>query len=220
VKDKNFKTPDIQEFVRRCKDFEERKKSDPLYKMYGVASFLVNNAWGDADGMANGVGVLLVTWNWTFFNKYGRYNFDHLTRCIDHNLRTLELYRKRDILEFQEYDEVPVADLFGKFLAALRSDAKEKGAGPESPIAVAKTLHILCPTFFPMWDRETALQYCSDYAEHAAEKYVAFSRIAQTILTTLKKEPAFRKLATDSKKPALKLFDEYNYSKFTKGWNV
>lgn len=217
---KSPKVPDIDEFVNRCRDFEERKKTDPLYKMYGVAGFLVNNAWGDAANIANGVSVLLVTWNWTFFNKYGRYNFDHLTRCIELNLRTLELYRKRDILEFQDYDEAPVADIFNKFLSALRSDAKEKGAGPESPIAVAKTLHILCPGFFPMWDRETALQYCSDYAEHAALKYVAFCRIAQIILTALKKETAFRKLATETKKPALKLFDEYNYSKFTKGWNL
>jgi hypothetical protein len=214
-----IKVPNVDEFVARCRDFDERKKSDPLYKMYGVASFLVQNAWGDPAGMANGVSVLLVTWNWTFFNKYGRYNFDHLTACIAGNLRTLAAYLHRDISTFADVDEPYVTNLFVKFLEALRSDAKE-ASGPESPIAVGKTLHILCPHFFPLWDRETALQYVGDYTDQSASKYLAFCKTAREILTGLKQYKAFTDLVAESKKPPLKLFDEYNYSKYTKSWNV
>ena len=214
-----IKIPGVDEFVARCRDFDERKKTDPLYKMYGVASFLVQNSWGDPAGMANGVSVLLVTWNWTFFNKYGRYNFDHLTACIAANLRTLAAYLHRDIYSLSDFDEPYVANLFGKFLEALRSDTKE-ATGPESPIAVGKTLHILCPHFFPLWDRETALQYVGDYAEQSAAKYLAFCQTAKDVLTELKKHKAFTALVTQSKKTPLKLFDEYNYSKYTKSWNV
>ena len=214
-----IKIPNIVEFVARCRDFDERKKTDPLYKMYGVASFLVQNSWGDAAGMANGVSVLLVTWNWTFFNKYGRYNFDYLTACIAGNMRTLGAYLNRDIFALTDADDPYINNLFGKFLEALRSDTKE-AAGPESPIAVGKTLHILCPRFFPLWDRETALQYVGDYTDQSAAKYLAFCKIAEGTLTELAKHRQFAQLVAETKKPPLKLFDEYNYSKYTKSWNI
>ena len=219
MKDKEAKIPDVKEFVARCRDFDERKKGDPLFKMYGVATFLLNQSWGDPAGMADGVSVFLVTWNWTFFNKFGRYNFDHLTQCLAANLDVLATYRARAIYDMTPADEPAAVRLFGAFLAALRSDTRE-AAGPESPIAAGKTLHILCPDFFPLWDRESALNYCADYAEHSAEKYVHFCRAARRILTALREEPAFARLCAETGKPPLKLFDEYNFSKFNKGWPV
>ncbi|UCH79130.1 MAG: hypothetical protein JSU81_04055, partial [Candidatus Coatesbacteria bacterium] len=85
--------PAAEEFIARCKGFEARVETDPYYKMYGVAVYLVEQSWGDAVAMANGVSVLLITWNWAFFNRYGRFNFDNLAACIELNLEKISAYR-------------------------------------------------------------------------------------------------------------------------------
>jgi hypothetical protein len=213
----DLEVPAAEEFIGRCRDYEQRVKKDPYYKMYGVALYLVDRAWGYAAGMANGVSVLLVTWNWAFFNRYGRYDVDNLARFIDDNIDVLAVYRARDVRELTEADVAEIRALFTGFLNALRADTND-AAGNESPVAAGKALHVLCPAFFPLWDRKTALHYVGEYGDDAAGKYIAFCRATSYILRELCGEPDVELYVDGSKHTLVKLFDEYNYSKYTRGW--
>lgn len=59
--------PNREEFLKGCEEFEKHEKRDAMYK---VATFLVFHFWGKPSDMADGLGVLLLTWNQAFY-RYG-----------------------------------------------------------------------------------------------------------------------------------------------------
>lgn len=190
-----------------CKAFEQHERRDAMYK---TATFLVDHFWGQPAEMADSLGVLLLTWNQAFY-RYGAFDFGKLEKCIAENIRALEGYRARTILEHAARDDPKIREMFAAFLAAL-AIADGSGKGRQSPVAVAKALHLLAPGFFPLWDREIAMAYGCDYSHRPAEQYLAFVGIAQNMARGLQASipPAGKTL--------LKLIDEYNYAKFTKRW--
>jgi hypothetical protein len=199
--------PNYEEFLKGCEEFEKHEKRDAMYK---VATFLVSHFWGKPTDMADGLGVLLLTWNQAFY-RYGIFDFDKLEKCITHNLQRIESFRNRDILSLAISDEDDIKDLFVKFLEALQIDAG-KMQGRKSPVAVAKTLHLLAPNFFPLWDDKIARVYGCYYGKKPAEKYVLFCKITKTLADKVGNYIA------RSDKTLTKLIDEYNYSKYTQGW--
>jgi hypothetical protein len=110
-----------------------------------------------------------------------------------------------------ESDEQLLRGIFLDFWAALQIEDGEK-KGVKSPVSVAKSLHLLAPSFFPIWDDKIARAYHCYYSKDPAGKYLKFSRIAKQQVEQLKIE------VINPKKPILKLLDEYNYSKYTKKW--
>lgn len=200
--------PTYEEFLKGCEEFEKREKRGAMYK---VATFLVSHFWGKPSHMADGLGVLLLTWNQAFY-RYGNFDFDKLERCIARNLRTLEVFRNRDIASLSEEKEKDVKELFDDFLEALQI-ASGKLKGRKSPVAVAKALHLLAPSFFALWDDNIARAYGCHYSQSPADKYVEFCRIIKTMVDEV---GDFVRQRPD--KTAVKLIDEYNYSKYTQGW--
>jgi len=190
-----------------CKAFRQHEPRDAMYK---TATFLVDHFWGRPAEMADSLGVLLLTWNQAFY-RYGAFDFSKLEKCIAENIRTLEAYRARSILEYTAEDDPRIKDLFRDFLASL-AIAEGSGQGRQSPVAVAKTLHLLAPGFFPLWDREIAMKYGCNYSRRPAEQYLAFVSKAQDMARSL------QAVIPPAGKTLLKLIDEYNYAKFTKRW--
>jgi hypothetical protein len=84
--------------------------------------------------------------------------------------------------------------------------------GAQSPVAVAKALHLLAPGFFPLWDKKIAVAYRCDYYLKPAERYIDFTRLSQGQARELEK------VIPPAGKTLLKLIDEYNYARYTKGW--
>ena len=73
--------PTLREFQNGCLAFRKREKRDAMYR---VAMFLVERNWGKAADMADGLGVLLLTWNQAFY-RYGPLDFERLEKCLaDH----------------------------------------------------------------------------------------------------------------------------------------
>jgi hypothetical protein len=178
--------------------------------MYKVATKLIRENWGNTSDMTDALGVLLLTWNQAFY-RYGIFDFEELERCLSKHFIAIDSFRKREISTLSEPDESLIRTIFIDFLNALKiEDGKKKGL--KSPVSVAKTLHLLAPLFFPIWDDKIARAYGCYYSENPAEQYLKFSRIAKQQVDQLKIE------VSDPKKPFLKLLDEYNYSKFTKKW--
>lgn len=185
------------------KAFEKHEKRDAIYS---VASYIVRNNWGNASRIADGLGILLLVWNQAFY-RYGGFDFLRLELWLGKHKKILSKLRKRNILSFSPADEKPTKELFNSLLAAL------KARGMKSPVAVAKTLHVLAPDFFPLWDNKIAKAYGCHWGKSnvAATKYSAFIYINVAIAKQVKR--SFRK-----RKTLLKLIDEYNYSKYTRGW--
>lgn len=56
----NFKS---EEFKKGYKEYQKHEQREATYK---VANFLVEHFWGNPEKMADGLGVLLLTWNQAF----------------------------------------------------------------------------------------------------------------------------------------------------------
>jgi hypothetical protein len=199
--------PTRDEFVRGCQQYEAHEKRDAMYK---VATFLVCHYWGKPADMADGLGVLLLTWNQAFY-RYGLFDFDELERSIRNNMNKLDTFRHRDILSLSDADVGAVEDLFLVFLQALQIH-EGKAEGRKSPVGASKALHLLAPGFFPLWDARIADAYKLNYYSDPAGKYIELCRITRQIAE------AVQNYMSIEDKTLVKLIDEYNYSKYTQGW--
>ena len=174
--------------------------------MYRIATFLVEHFWGQPRDMADGMGVLLLTWNQAFY-RYGSFDFALLEDALRANMAVIERLRHRNIQSLVAADEPAVEGLFLAFLDALQT---ERG---RSPVAVAKALHLLAPAFLPLWDDKIARAYGCYYNTHPERKYVAFAYHMQALARRLQEH-----VPPDCGRTFLKLIDECNYAKYTKGW--
>jgi hypothetical protein len=196
------------EFERGYRAFQKREPRDAMYK---TATFLVDHFWGQPRDMADGMGVLLLTWNQAFY-RYGSFDFVLLEDALRTNMHVIEGLRTRDIKSFVQDDEPIVRQLFLSFLYALRiKEGKKKDC--KSPVAVAKAIHLLAPGFLPIWDKEIAKAYGCPYDSDPDHKYVAFAYKMQSLARELQEH-----VPADCGRTFLKLIDEYNYAKYTKGW--
>ena len=74
-----------------------------------------------------------------------------------------------------------------------------------------------CPDFFPLWDDKIARAYECNYSNsnQPAKKILAFMSMMKQIAQALRDSLN----AKEEGKTLLKLIDEYNYAKYTKGWS-
>ena len=196
------------EFERGYRAFQAREPRDAMYK---TARFLVEHFWGRPRDMADGMGVLLLTWNQAFY-RYGSFDFTLLEEALRANMPIIEGLRPRNIRSLVAADEPTIRQLFLAFLDALRiKEGKKKDC--KSPVAVAKALHLLAPSFMPIWDDKIARAYACHYSPNPDRKYVVFAYEMKTLAQQLQEH-----VPADCGRTFLKLIDEYNYAKHTKGW--
>lgn len=198
--------PNENEFIEGCKEFKKHEKRDLMYK---VATFLLKHFWGKPKDMADGLGVLLLTWNQAFY-RYGELDYDDLENFLKRNMSIIESFKERDISSLSDDDEKLIKSLFNQLLDVLKIESKK---GPrKSPVGVGKALHLLCPDFFPIWDEKIARAYKCYYDTDPSDKYVQFCKINKKLSEIVSN------YNITLNKTTLKLIDEYNYSKYTKGW--
>ena len=219
----------LRDLKRGCEAFEKNESRDAMYR---VALRLVDNLWPAMAEVTDGLGVLMLTWNQAFY-RYGSFSFEALETTLKARQSELESYRRRNILSFDKSDEESVRDLFRAFLVALQIETQNKKRGTQSPVAVAKALHIVAPAFFPLWDREIAAAYkCG--VDGREDNYLRFMRVSIDIIREVEQEygehrneaglPGASDLACSLSKLSrfpksmLKFLDEFNYATFTKGW--
>lgn len=202
-------TPTCKEFLRGIKEFRKREARDPMYK---VASFWISHFWGKPREVAEGLGVLLLTWNQAFY-RYGRFDFKKLEKFLSRYSKKISSFRERSIENMNKKDDKDIEILFGALMHALKiTTGKMKGR--KSPVATAKALHLLAPKFFPLWDNRITRAYSCKWknSDDAASAYIEFCYKTKEIVGKLKKCTK-RKDA-----PILKSVDEYNYARYTKDW--
>lgn len=172
---------------------------------YRAATELVESALNGKSKLtvAEALAVLLQTWNRAYY-QYRKFDDDHF-KSIDElwekHQNTLAEYRKRMIDNVNRNEQATITSLFQYF---------EKILGP---VGAAKSLHLLAPGFFPLWDRAIATQYQLRLGRAGSngDCYWRFMLITkQQFIDLNSQEPELKNL--------LKLIDEYNYCKYTKGW--
>lgn len=163
--------PSQEEFLNGVSEYHKHEKRDAMYK---VAKMLVNDYWGRWDEVANGLGVLLLTWNQALY-RYGVFDFDKLEHFLKSRQNELNEFRNRAIDTLNKNDEAKIKSMFEELLVALASEGKNKKPR-KSPVAVAKALHMLAPDFFPIWDNAIAYAYGCYWTNSgkASQTYIDF----------------------------------------------
>lgn len=153
--------------------------------------------------LAEALTVLLGSWNQAYYRAHPptSQHVEALQRLIDKHSVRFASARERTLETFSDDDETSVKLVFHDFEVLL-------GA-----VGAAKGLHLLAPRFFPIWDRYISTVYVGipKPTGFNAERYIAFMAIvrAQTLSISRHGDPP---------SDLLKLLDEYNYCRFTKGW--
>lgn len=190
---------------------EAWKTDDPRDAMYRVSERLLTMDWGDPGRMADDVGVLLLTWNQAFY-RYGGFDYSRIQETISRYASTLEAFRYRSLSTLKSEDDAIIEPLFDEFVAATQI-AYGKAKGKRSPVAAAKALHLLCPSFFPLWDQYIAAAYGCDYSTDPGKTYVRFCQMMKTVMDHVGGfDPP---IDLSDGRTLIKRIDEYNYGRFT-----
>ena len=220
----------VDELRIGCERFWDYEPRDAMYR---VATKVVRAAWPNPAEVADGLGVVLLTWNNAAY-RYGSFDFAKLEQLIRRNLNELAAFRSRVLDQFDPVeDTILVGHVYCEALEALSYTEKAL----KTPVGVAKALHILAPGFFPLWDREIAkaCQHMWDSPADArsADTYLSFMKLMKVTAEELEKQfaaggpgraglPAAGDLAASLSahggqyKTMLKFVDEYLYAKYTK----
>jgi hypothetical protein len=191
--------------------WEELKKSRTLFEayeprdlFYRAATEFVGLALDGKTSLSvtESVAVLLQTWNAQYyrFHPFDAAHFSALEDVITSFRGHWGSCRLRELISMtiDEFDSI--AQMFTAFELIL------------GPVGAAKTLHLLAPEFFPLWDRKIAEGYgisLGTAGENAVE-FVSFMTIVVSQITQIASDKELRGI--------LKRIDEFNYCRFTKRW--
>jgi hypothetical protein len=173
--------------------------NEPRDLFYRAATELVDLALRGATSLtvAEALAVLLQTWNRVYYqyHKFAHAHFASIEKLLATHQGALAAYRNRTIDNLNDMERTTVSTLFQAFEYVL------------GPVGAAKALHLLAPSFFPLWDRSIANAYGLALGEAGShgDRYWRFMLIAkQQYLELSHQEPGC--------KNPLKSIDEYNYS--------
>jgi hypothetical protein len=183
------------------------RTKEPRDLFYRAATELVRLALEDSNSslpVADALAVLLQTWNSAYyrFRKPDMKNhYRRIDSVYDKHRKTLSSVRCRTIEDLHDDEKPIIKNIFRDFEVVL------------GPVGAAKALHLLAPSFFPIWDRAVATKYKVTLGEAGtnANRYWRFMEIARFQCLKLKGK------ISDSAN-LLKRIDEYNYCKFSRHW--
>jgi hypothetical protein len=193
-------------------------KLEPRDAVYKISTRLIRESWNDDSEVSNALGVLLLTWN-AAFCRYSILNYPSIEDVINRHRKELNELRELDISELKEDMKVVVKSIYTDFLYALKSKGKggvkNRPKVSYSPVSTAKSLHLLCPRFFPLWDNRIAKGYGCHWenSKNSFEDYWKFMNINYEQVASIRNQSP----EPESLKEIgiLKLIDEYNYVHFT-----
>ena len=191
--------PTIDDLNAARDAFESNEPRDLFYR---AATQLIELAIAGHSALSLGeaIAVLLQTWNKAYY-RFHAFDQDHL--CQIENLITeheneFQTFRSRTIETCSDDDSAQCTTLFSTFETVL------------GPVGAAKTLHLMAPEFFPLWDRKIAIAY------GLALKKIGDNASLYWQLMLISKDQCLQigGRAALGRNP-LKAIDEYNYCKFT-----
>lgn len=193
--------PTWEQLERARELFEDYEPRDLFYR---AATEFVSLALDGKTSLSvtESVAVLLQTWNAQYyrFHPFNAAHFNALEAVITSRQENWRSYRLRALISMTTDEFDTIAEIFTAFELVL------------GPVGAAKTLHLLAPEFFPLWDRKIAERYGISLgaAGNNAVEYVRFMTMVISQISHVAPHGESRGI--------LKLIDEFNYCRFTKGW--
>lgn len=221
--------PSYQELKARCEQY--RRLEDPTYK---VATLFIDKFWGRSQDVADAIVVFLLVWNKAFHNRFGKPDSKRLASALEQEAAIIKALRRRTILNYNhEIDSETASKLFTLLLHKLRTKNKNPKNRRVSPVGTAKTLHLLAPSYFPLWDNAIARKYGCIWGKTRppSERYTQFMRKIKEVCWHVVKDFSKRKTIqaggavpqiVEQCSPArcrhslVKIVDEYNFMKFVR----
>ncbi len=194
--------PPCSEFVKGYQIYNQKEHRGPIWF---DAMRIVQNNWGNAHRMSEGVRLIINGWN----RFYARYDDESLVSAIASSFRTLGNFRDREIISFVEEDKAEVLELFELFEDALKRTSDKR----KSPVSVGKALSLFAPGFLPIWDSNIAFAYGLVYVYGGSNQYLDFMACMKLFA-----EHVSRCVIENDDRSLLKRIDEFNYSKYTTHW--
>ena len=137
--------PTVENLKKARKVFLENEPRDIFYQ---VASELIRLTIEEKTeiSLAEALAVLLQTWNKAYyqFRRFDNKHFSDISSLVENHVRTAFECRRRSILSLTRDDMPKVIGIFDEFEQVL------------GPAGASKSLHLLAPEFFPLWDRAIA----------------------------------------------------------------
>jgi len=159
---------------------------------------------GGATEIATSLVVFLKVWN----RQYYRFHPakiptlpGELKILVEDHWTLIDNFRSRSLVTVSRGDHADVVKLFESFADKL------------DPVGAAKALHPLAPNFFPLWDNSVASGYGISVGSPG---YCLFMVVTKQQVESVAGSLSYD-LLTPSGSP-LKILDEYNYCKYTRGW--
>lgn len=193
--------PSARDLREAHKVFFAREKRDVFYR---VATLLMPLALNGQIHLspADVLEVLLQTWNSQFYRYHPwtpqhHQNIEQLLARFKVQISATRARAISSCSKGSRGDEGWVWMLFTKFREVL------------GPVGAAKSLHLLAPEFFPLWETTIAKKAYGVPLNETG--YIAMMRAVRV----QQKKVSGSKAAVGS---FLKLIDEYNYCRYKKGW--
>ena len=181
--------------------FEKNESRDLFYR---IATELIDMALVGATKftLSEALAVLLQTWNEAYYrySKFDEAHFAQIEELLDRHREQLRMWRARHLTQLTPSDRDHVETVFKDFESVL------------GPVGAVKSLHLLAPRFFPLWDRKIAAHYVSELKRRGnnSQMYWDFMVITQSQVRHLGE--------AEDEGRVLKSIDEFNYCRYTKGW--
>jgi len=132
-----------------CEVYRRIEERDSMYRVSTfLLKFVKNNPFQGEIWLTDAIKVVLLTWHNAFY-RYG------LPRDFHRNFRNF--VEEHEVLTLDRITETKARELFESLLDILK--IKKKNGEAKSGVAVVKTLHLLRPDVFPLWDGYIANAY-------------------------------------------------------------
>jgi hypothetical protein len=196
--------PTANQLNRARKLYEQREPRDLFYRV--ARDLLERTLAGQSDfTLTEAVAVVLLTWNRRFYILKDTPDFDarhiqDINDLLDRHGEALVSYRARSIESLREDEQATIESMFDDFDRIL------------GPVGAAKTLHVLAPRFFALWDRSVA-QGASLYLKKRVRNATLYWRwmlLTQSDCQHVGGEAVWGP-------GLLKRIDEFNYCRYTIG---
>lgn len=197
--------PSIEDLQEAHKVFLEHEPRDLFYQVATELIELAINKEKTKVTLSAALAVLLQTWNRAYyqFNHFDEEHFDKIDQLVEEYAKEIiSNFRTNTILSLPEKDKDEICKIFVAFEEVL------------GPVGAAKSLHLLAPRFFPLWDRTIAKEgYGIPMGPKGknADRYYKFMEASYKCYKIL-----YEKLPSEHN--PLKWIDEYNYCHYTKHW--
>jgi hypothetical protein len=194
----------LREARRRFQEIEPR---DLFYRAALSLIRLSERPDRDLD-LAESLAVLLQTWNRQYYRFQRGFREEHLVaiqQLLARYADELRALRGRWLTSYDERDAGVISRLFHDFEVAL------------GPVGAAKALHLLAPTFFPLWDQTIAHRAYGIYLKNIglnADHYLKLMKLTKEQIAMLGGWDAF------GDANPVKAIDEYNYCVYTRGLDI